>query len=63
MGVVSADWTDSMAMYVLHDGFLFWGTRLCACEGSLRKVLIRELCGGGGLGGHVVKTLGLVTEK
>lgn len=40
---------DPMGEYVLHDGYLFRGVRLCIPE--LREKIISELHGGG-LGGH-----------
>ena len=50
--------------FLLHDGYLFYGSRLCIPRCSLRTVIIADLHGGG-LGGHFGcdKTLGLVVEK
>ncbi|KAK8923643.1 hypothetical protein KSP39_PZI019202 [Platanthera zijinensis] len=44
--------TDPTTQYVVNEGYLFRGTRLCICEGPLRETLLRELHSSG-LGGHV----------
>ncbi|KAK8928925.1 hypothetical protein KSP39_PZI017761 [Platanthera zijinensis] len=43
--------TDPTTQYVVSEGYLFRGTRLCICEGPLRETLLRELHSSG-LGGH-----------
>lgn len=61
-------WADcqsgKISKFFLHDGYLFYGSRLCVPRSSLRNVIISELHDGG-LGGHFGrdKTLGLVEEK
>lgn len=52
------------AEFIVNDGFLFKGDKLCIPEGSLRETLIAELHGGG-LGGHFGrdKTLNLTSER
>ncbi|XP_026453100.1 uncharacterized protein LOC113353835 [Papaver somniferum] len=50
--------------FIIQDGFLFKGNRLCILEGSLCLHLMRELHGSG-LGGHFGrdKTIALVKER
>ncbi|XP_074303637.1 uncharacterized protein LOC141638109 [Silene latifolia] len=50
--------------YLLQDGFLFQGNKLCVPRGSYRDLLIREIHSGG-LGGHfgVQKTLDILQEQ
>ena len=54
--------------FVINDGYLFKGVRLCLPESSLRELLIEELIEElhrGGLGGHFgrSKTLQMVAER
>lgn len=50
----------SSVSYVMQNGFLFKGTKVYICEGSLRELIIQELHNGGL--GHFgkAKTLALV---
>ena len=49
--------------YMMQDGFLFKGNRICVPKGSLRELIVRETHGGG-LAGHfgVTKTLEIIKE-
>ncbi|PKU75798.1 hypothetical protein MA16_Dca026359 [Dendrobium catenatum] len=56
--------TDPSGQFVIHQGFLFKGSRLCISNNSLREQLVQELHGGG-LSGHFGqgKTIAMVEEK
>ena len=49
--------------YMMQDGFLFKGNRICVPKGSFRELIVRETHGGG-LAGHfgVTKTLEIIKE-
>ncbi|KAI4330438.1 hypothetical protein MLD38_028728 [Melastoma candidum] len=55
--------SKAMEHYHLLNGFLFRGSRLCVPRSSVRKLLIREVHGGG-IAGHfkVQKTFEIVHE-
>ena len=49
--------------FVVHDGYLFKGNKLCVPKGSFRELIMRE-AHSGALAGHfgVTKTLGIIKE-
>jgi len=62
--LIFQEWSkDGHKEFIIHDGFLFKGKRLCVPQGSLRQSLVRE-AREGGLMGHfgVAKTLDTLHE-
>ncbi|XP_021751460.1 uncharacterized protein LOC110717130 [Chenopodium quinoa] len=53
----------SVGSYMLQDGFLFKGNRLCLPKCSIRELVVRE-AHGGGIAGHfgITKTLTMLQE-
>ena len=49
--------TGAYGEYMIQDGFLFKGNRLCILKHSVRELLVRE-AHGGGLAGRFQSTLG-----
>lgn len=54
---------ETVASYVLQDGFIFKGKMLCICSCSIRELLVREAHGGGIVGYFsIIKTLAILQE-